>query len=186
METRRHRRTLAAQSPTCFDTADIVRINIPMADLIDKVLAWDERRMILARDHLASVDGFWVLILLAHEHVFGMRICPRCPDCNQGSLGLSQPCQDLFGSSAKAEGGSFARIDAVATSVEAQKPTGSLHAHSQLFVQCLHQHTPLWEVLAYIRSRNPELVPRLLRYRAHVCRQTYGDTTGLDQRLLVK
>ena len=101
-------------------------------------------------------------------------------------MGLSQPYQDLFGSSAKAEGGSFARIDATATSVEAQKSTGSLCSHSQVFVQCLHQHTPLWEVLAYIRSQNPELVPRFLRYKAHVCRQTYGDTTGLDQRLLAK
>ena len=43
-----------------FDDAYNVRIDIPMADLIDKVPAWDERRKILARDPLASVDGFWV------------------------------------------------------------------------------------------------------------------------------
>ena len=53
-------------------------------------------------------------------------------------------------------------------------------------MQCLHQHTPLWEVLDYIRCRNIQLAPRLLRYKAHVCRQTYVDTTGLEQRLLAK
>ena len=33
-----------------FDDADTVRINIPVADLLDKVPPWDERRNILARD----------------------------------------------------------------------------------------------------------------------------------------
>ena len=54
----------------------------------------------------------------------------------------------------------------------------------QCVVQCLHQHTPLWEVLAIIRSHNAELVPRFLRYKAHVSRQTYAGTNGLEQRLL--
>ena len=111
-----------------------------------------------------------------------MRVCPRCPNCNRATHG--EPCQDLFGSNAAAEGGSFARMDAAATSIEAQKSTGSLHARSQCFVQCLHQHTPLWEVLAIIRSHNAEFVPRFLRYKAHVSRQTYADTNGLEQRLL--
>ena len=60
-----------------FDESGDVRIDIPMAELIGKLPAWDERRRILARDPLASVDGFWISILLVHEHVFGMRICLR-------------------------------------------------------------------------------------------------------------
>ena len=167
-----------------FDETGDVRLDIPMEELIDKLPAWDERRRILARDPLASVDGFWISILLVHEHVFGMRICPRCPDCNQDGDGV--PCQDLFGSNATAEGGSFSRMDAVATSIEAQKSTGSLHGHTQGFVQGVHQHTPLWEVLTMIRSQRTDLVPRFLRYKAHVSRQMYADTNGIEHRLLKK
>ena len=103
------------------------------------------RRALLAKDSLASVDGLRIMVLLAYEHLFGMRVCPNCPHCNHDEA--VSPCQDLFGSNAKAEGGVFGRIDAGYTSFEAQKSTGALHAHSQLFVQCLHQHKPLSEVL---------------------------------------
>ena len=98
----------------------------------------------LVVDPLASVDGFRSLLLLAYEYLFGVRMCSRCPDCNNGRCG--SPCQDWFGSNAKPEGGIFGRLDAGYTSFEAQKSTGSLHAHSQLFVQCLHQHESLAEV----------------------------------------
>jgi hypothetical protein len=112
------------------------------------------------------------LVLATYEYLFGMRVCPYCPDCN--SL-PGDPCQDLFGSSALAEGGVFGRIDAGYTSIEAQKSTGSLHAHSQLFVQCLHQHTPLVDVLARIRRvGGASIVEGYLRYKTHVCRQVYG------------
>ena len=73
-----------------------------------------------------------------------------------------------------AEGGIFGRIDAGYTSIEAQKSTGSLHAHSQLFVQCLHQNTPLAEVLERIRTRRGTLVQDYLVYKGHVCRQIYA------------
>ena len=102
----------------------------------------DLRRRILATDSLASVEGFRVMIELTLRHLFGMNYCADCPECHC----TSSPCQDLFGSSARAEGGIFGRVDAVFTSIEAQKATGSLHAHSQVFVQCLHQHHPLWDV----------------------------------------
>ena len=75
-------------------------------------------------------------------------------------------------------------MDAAATSREAQKSTGSLRARSQCFVQCWHQHTPLWEVLAIICSHNAELVPRFLHYKVRVNRQMYADTNGLEPRLL--
>ena len=51
----------------------------------------------------------------------------------------------MFGSHAKPEGGILGRVDAVYMSIEAQTSTGSLHAHSQVVVQCLHQHTCLSE-----------------------------------------
>ena len=112
------------------------------------------------------------MVLLAYEHLFGMRVCPNCPHCNHGEK--FRPCQDLFGSNAKAEGGVFGRIDAGYTSFEAQKSTGSLHAHSQLFVQCLHQHEPLSEVLVALAEK-PGLVEKYLKFKEHVCRQVFCD-----------
>ena len=41
-----------------FDEYGDVRIDIPIAELIDELPAWGERRRIFARDPLASVDGW--------------------------------------------------------------------------------------------------------------------------------
>ena len=46
------------------------------------------------------------------------------------------------------------RFDAGYTSTKAQKSTRSLHAHSQLFVQCLHQHTPLHSFFEILEQKN--------------------------------
>ena len=135
----------------------------------------------LARDALASVDGFRTLVSVTYEHLFGMRVCPFCPDCNNSDGG--RPCQDLFGSSSTAEGGVFGRLDAGYTSIEAQKSKGGLHAHSQLFVQCLHQHTPSIEVLQRLRHGGQEIVQKYLQYKAHVCRQVYADPELAEERL---
>ena len=89
-----------------------------------------------------------MMIFLTFEHLFGIRFCPNCPDCNL----TSNPCQDLCGSAATCLGCIFGRIDAVFTSIEAQQSTGSLHAHSQLFIQCLHQHTSLEDIITTLRK----------------------------------
>ena len=51
---------------------DFVELNIPLKDLLGRVPAYDDRRAMLARDPLASVDGFRVL---CH---FGIRALVRC------------------------------------------------------------------------------------------------------------
>ena len=114
---------------------------------------------------------------------FGMRVCPFCPDCDNANSQNVRPCQDHFGSNASPEGGSFGRIDAGFTSFEAQKSKGSLHGHSQLFVQCLHQHTPLIEVLRRLRTDGADIVNKYLVYKAHVCRQVYEDAELAKRRL---
>ena len=93
--------------------------------------------------------------------------------------------QDLFGSSANLKGGIFGRVDAVFISIEAQKSTGSLHAHCQVFVQCLHQHTPLWEIIHKLKSDGADvIVDGYLKYKAHVCRQVYDSERDIvDARL---
>ena len=81
----------------------------------------------------------------------------------------------MFGSNTRAEGGIFGRVDVVYTSVEAQKSTGGLHAHSQVFVRCLHQHTNIYEILDSIREKPDSIVKEYLRYKEHVRRQMYTE-----------
>ena len=86
----------------------------------------------LATDALASVDGFLIMVHLTFAHQFGMILCQNSHDCNCSA----EPCQDMFGSNAKAEGGMLGRVDAVHTSIEAQTYIGSLYAHSQVCRTC--------------------------------------------------
>ena len=87
------------------------------------------------------------------QHLFGIDVCQNCPDCNI----VIQPCQDLLGGNATPEGGILGRVDAVSAPVEAQTSAGSLHSHSQVFVQCLHQHTYLWLTFYTNVVVNPEI-----------------------------
>ena len=136
-------------------------------------MSWAERREVLARDPLAAVDGFRVLTQLVLKHlVFGVRVCPSCPDCNC-FCGL-EPCQDYCGSNAEPVGGIFGRVDAVYMSLEAQKSTGSMHGHLQIFVQCLHQHTSLEEIFGYSSAHLDALRTDYESYNAHVCHASYA------------
>ena len=83
---------------------------LDIGNLAKYVPNWEERRRILARDSLASVEGFRSIVLATCRYLFGMRVCPKCPDCNRGR-GLI-PCQDMLGSNAEPEGGIFGRMDA--------------------------------------------------------------------------
>ena len=95
------------------------------------------------------------------ELMFGMRVCPDCPNCT---------CADLFRSNAKPEGGILGRVDGVYGAIEAQKSAGGLHVHMQVFVQCLHQHTPLWELEAASPTSLVDLFRRYAAYKRAVCR----------------
>ena len=136
--------------------------------------SYDERRALAARDATASVDSFRTALLLILKHIFGIRCCPDCPRCNS-SPSLGEPCQDVFGSNAEPEGGVFGRVDGVFVSIEAQKSAGDLHGHMQLFVQCLHQHTPLFEIALLPSEMLKELMDKYLHYKAMVCSEMYHD-----------
>ena len=137
------------------------------------VPCWEQRRRVLARDPLASVDGFHTLALLLLKYIFGLHMCPHCPNCAT----TWQPCTDTAGSNATVVGGVFGRVDAAYISIEAQKSTGSLHAHCQVFVQCLHQHTPLTEIFQLVESRLDSLRSAYLQYNTHVVHMTYAGQT---------
>ena len=132
--------------------------------------AWQQRRTLLARDPLASVDGFHTLLRLLCQHIFGISMCDQCPDCDK----TEHPCGDSFGSSATLSGGAFGRVDAIYVTIEAQKSTGSLHGHMQCFVQCLHQHTPLTEIFQLPQWRLEALREEYCKYQAHVAHAEYS------------
>ena len=137
---------------------------------------WQQRRALLARDPLASVDGFHVLIRLLLQHLFGVNICHRCPDCDE----TKKPCTDCRGSNASLSGGVFGRAEAVYVTIEAQKSSGSLHGHIQCFIQCLHQHTPLTEIFQLPFQRLEALRAEYCRYTAHVAHSVYAGQSPTD------
>ena len=133
---------------------------------------YDNRRSIVARDGLASVDGFRVGVLVTCQCIFGIRICTDCPECNHRGASGAYARQDLFGNNAYAEGGSFGRCDGIYISIEAQKSAGSLHAHAQVHVECLHQHHSIREVMEEVQRRGRALIQEYLRYKQHICRDS--------------
>ena len=155
------------------DDEEDVHMDVPIGTLEDIVPETDDWRAVLARDPLAGVDGFRVVVGLVFEYILGMRYCPQCPNCE---------CSDLLGSNATAVGGSLGRVDGVYGSIEAQKSAGSLHLHVQVFVQCLHQHTPLHEIVQLSSEKMSDLVEGYKRYKMHACRQEYDDGDGWRSR----
>ena len=146
---------------------------LTLDELRKRVPTCDERRALISRDALACVDGFRTIVQLVMEYIFGLRCCIKCPNCL---------CSDLFGSNAKPEGGFLGRADAVYGSIEAQKSAGSLHVHFQVFLECLHQHTPLHTLLSEHRSELAALFVEYAKWKAQVCRQVYEDLPGWQSR----
>ena len=68
------------------DQESDVIMDVPIDDIINSLPTYDERRGLLARDSLASVDGFKMLVILTYEYLFGMRVCIFCPDNLQPRL----------------------------------------------------------------------------------------------------
>ncbi|CAK9075903.1 unnamed protein product [Durusdinium trenchii] len=149
---------------------DIDFLRLSPEALAEALPDYDERKSILARDPLACLNGFLALVGLAFRHIFGIRLCPRCPDCANSNC----PCTDAFGSNATAAGGVFGRFDAAFGSLECQK-SGSYHLHGQFFLQCYHQFKPLSELVNESQEQLLELLRKYSDYSAHVTRKVYCD-----------
>ena len=76
--------------------------------------------------------------------LFGMRMCPMCPQCNANDN--PTPCQDKVGSNAEPCGGIHGRADALVGAIEYQGSTGSPHFHADVFLQQAHQHKTMEEI----------------------------------------
>ena len=129
-------------------------LRVPVAKLIESTRAsppdWWRRRGALARDPLASVDGFRMLVTLALRHLFGVRFCWKCPDCASSS----SSCQDLCGSNAAANGGVFGRADGIYVAVEAQNPPAAC-TRTRKFLSNACTSTKRWQTCGAKLRREP-------------------------------
>ena len=62
---------------------DDVELTLDLKKLPAELLTYEERVAALARDSLASVDGFHVIVRLTLKHLFGMQICPTLSGLQQ-------------------------------------------------------------------------------------------------------
>ncbi|CAJ1408108.1 unnamed protein product, partial [Effrenium voratum] len=129
--------------------------------------AFEARRHLAAADPLSVVEAFHSQLRLCLRHLFGISICKKCPRCS---------CMSEDGSVASLRLGIFGRVAAVYAALEHQK-AGGLHAHMQVFVENLHQVTPLHDIWQRL-----QIVQRYLAFKAHVCKETYDDPALQQQR----
>ena len=139
-------------------------IEIPLDALLAQIPDLTERAIIAAQDPLACVYAFNVLCQIALSALFGVRCCSDCPACG---------CRDSFGSVAKPNGGVFGRMDAYYGAKEGQK-AGNLHLHLLAFLQSLHQHSSVDELVSALRL-NPSIVDDFFAFKNHCDNEQYSD-----------
>jgi hypothetical protein len=149
------------------DNTDYEEAHLPIHELIDAIPDYDERTRIAASNPLACVNAFTVLCKIALFTLFGVRVCNDCPHCD---------CCDVFGSVARPSGGLFGRPDAYYGSKECQK-AGSLHLHMLLFLQSLHQHATVAELL---KAADKSTLLDFFQYKANTDNETYVDTKKVE------
>jgi len=136
----------------CFHNSEHVDIDITSEEIARMIPESDVRRRLMIRNPLACVLGFRTHVAITLQCLFGVRMCPNCPHCNEDDmLRLNDNgdnltgCSDMFGSVASPIGGIFGRVDAYYGSIECQK-AGSLHIHCLVWLQSMHQHLPLRKI----------------------------------------
>ena len=96
---------------------------------------YDVRRILTARDPLAVMDAFYIQVRLRLATILGIRMCPRCPRCNDDA---NPPCQNKFGSNAIPMGGILGAGMALGSAIEHQGH-GTPHLHGDVHIACVYQ-----------------------------------------------
>ena len=108
--------------------------SIVKSRLIGMILArYDIRRLAAARDPLAVIEAHRLNVCFRLAWLLGMRMCPRCPRCNEDGL---WGCQDLFGSNMRPTGGILGGALAFEGGNENQA-SSTPHFHGQVHIVCM-------------------------------------------------
>ena len=97
---------------------------------------------------MAVVEAHRLNVCLRLAYLFGLRMCPRCPRCNNERWG----CQDLFGSNMRPTGGALGGALALEIGNEHQQH-GTPHAHGQLHVVCQYQFATLYDIAQKVEEQ---------------------------------
>ena len=72
----------ASDMPDSNASSDDIVLVAFVEDMEKALPSHDSRKIILATDALASVDGFRIMVRLTFSHLFGMHVCQNYPECN--------------------------------------------------------------------------------------------------------
>ena len=110
---------------------------------------YDLRRAATASDPLAVVEGYKIEILLRLATLLGVRMCPNCPRCNDGTFG----CQDKFGNNMRPGGGMLGGMPALGSATEHQG-YGTPHLHAEGHIACAYQFGTLADIVKALQSQS--------------------------------
>ena len=152
---------------------DDVSINVPLDAILGALPNMQSRQKLLAKDPLATVYGFGILVRITLRALFGVRVCSECPDCNTSKT--LPGCCDEFGSVGYPEGGMCGVIEAYHGSIEQQGATGSPHTHMSLFIARMHQHMKMRDIMDLVQEQGASLVKQFERFVNHATKASYND-----------
>ena len=108
---------------------------------------YDLRRANAAKDPHAVMEAYKVEILLRLATLLGVRMCPKCPRCNETGFG----CQDKFGSNMRPGGGVLGGVVALGGGTEHQG-YGTPHLHVEIHVCSIYQYGNMQDVVKQFKE----------------------------------
>jgi len=163
------------------DEREEASVDVPLSAVLGSVPSMEVQQKLLARDPLASVYGFRIIVRIILQALFGVRACSNCPDCSNSSE-CPCSCVDEFGSVASPEGGIAGLLEAYHGGIESQGQTGSLHVHMCMFVARIHQQTKLVDIARMIQEQGEDLVKQFERFSNHMDSSTYSNVERFHAR----
>jgi hypothetical protein len=112
--------------------------------------SYESRRAVEARDPLAVMDAFTVHARLRLPTILGVRMCPRCPQCNAGN-GV-EGCQNRFGSNMRPMGGLAGASPGFGLAIEHQVH-GPPHGHGNIHLANAYQYNTLHDIAKLIQDK---------------------------------
>ena len=116
-------------------------------DVIIDLPDYDLRKDISTSDPQAVIEAFKVNIRFILPRIFGYRMCPLCPRCDESE----NPCANIFGNNFQPWGGIAGMCAANASVVEYQR-NNNPHAHGNAHFVTAYQYKSLEEIKVRIEK----------------------------------